>query len=356
MKRFLEAIPIPLCGIMLAIVSLGNLLQAVFTNIFKMEGLGYICHITCFIITFILLVLILLKVIFCFKMVVEMLENPETMGIFSCYSLTLMIWAGYLPEYIGDLPAQIVWWVGVLVHYTNMVIFTYKYVVHFKLPTLLPPWYIVYVGFALSGFSAQNFAPHWFGIAAFYIGFVCFWIIFFMLIKRERISPIPRMDEPTLCINAAIGICLTTYDRNFANPSPLVIAFLYLVSLAIWIWIMFKLPKLLKLPFYPTDSAFSFPFVVSAIASMETNKFAMAHGFDISIWNTPIIVIQTIVAVLMTGFAIWRFTIFIIHCLKDKTSAMRMMSLNMMKKSRNMDMSEGMNIKAIGKAMKVKLS
>lgn len=338
MKRFFEALPIPICGIMLAIVSLGNLLKAVFTNIFNLEGLGYLVYITCFILTFILLVLIALKYVICFKMFNEMLENPEMMGIFSCYSLTLMIWAGYLPTFIGDFQAQVVWWIGVLMHYTNMVIFTYKYVIHFKLPTLLPPWYIVYVGFALTGFSAQNFAPHWVGIAAFYIGFIGFWIIFFLLIYRSRISPIPRMDEPTLCINAAIGICLTTYVRNFTNPSLLVIAFLYIVSLAIWIWIIFRLPKMLKLPFYPTDAAFSFPFVVSAIASLETMNSLMKMGISIHTWNTPVVLIQTIVAVIMTTYAIVRFIIHIVNVLKGKNSENMMMKMNMMNIARNMQM------------------
>ncbi len=318
---------------MLAIVSLGNLLDSVCSKLLHLPGLGYIIYLCCFGITFILLILILLKIIFCFKMVRDMLENPEMMGIFSCYSLTLMIWAGYLPTFFSELPAEVVWWFGVLMHYTNMVIFTYKYVVHFKLPTLLPPWYIVYVGFALSGFSAQNFAPHWFGIAAFFIGFVCFWIIFFLLIKRNRISPIPRMDEPTICINAAIGICLTTYVRNFSHPWIFMIAFLYLVSLGMWIYIVVKLPKLIKLPFYPTDAAFSFPFVVSAIASLEAMNYAEKLGFFINSWNTPIVLIQTLVAVVMTCFTIYRFVKFIFKVMNGKEQSM--MKMNMMDKARD---------------------
>lgn len=345
MKHFLQLIPIPICGIMLAIVSLGNLLQATFTNLLGMPGLGYLIYISCFFLTLIFLILILLKIIFCFKMVVQMLKNPEIAGIFSAYSLTLMIFAGYLPQFLGNTVAEIVWWFGVLMHYTNMVLFTYKFVVvDFKLPTLLPPWYVVYVGFALSGFSAKNFAPGWFGAASFWFGFICFWIIFFMLLKRYKVSPIPRMDEPTLCINAALGICLTNYLRNFDHPWFFMVFGLFIIELIIWLWLIFKLPKWLKLPFYPTDSAFSFPFVVAAIASMETMKFLMNQGFMIHIWFEPLILIQTFVAVIMTIYALVRYIIFIVKALKNKDYSSKMAKMNMTDVARDMDMHEGIKL------------
>ena len=47
MKKFLKALPLPACGVMLGLAALGNLLQAVFTNIFGSAGTGdtlrYIC-------------------------------------------------------------------------------------------------------------------------------------------------------------------------------------------------------------------------------------------------------------------------------------------------------------------------
>ena len=47
MKKFLKALPLPACGVMLGLAALGNLLQAVFTNIFGSAGMGdtlrYIC-------------------------------------------------------------------------------------------------------------------------------------------------------------------------------------------------------------------------------------------------------------------------------------------------------------------------
>lgn len=356
MKRFLELIPIPLAGIMLAIISLGNILQAICSNMLNLPNLGYLIHMFCFTIGTILIIIYALKIIICFKMVIEMLENPEMFGTFSCFSMTIMIWAGYLTDITGNLSAEIIWWFGVLLHYTCMIIFTYKFVFHFNLPSLMPPWYVIYVGFALSGFSAKNFAPGWFGKAAFWVGLVGFWVIFFMLIKRIRVSPLPRMYEPTLCINAALGIILTSYVRNFDNPWPIVVYGLFIIEFLIWIWILFNLPKWLRLPFYPSDAAFSFPLVVTAISSMETMMFSMKNGFMLSEFLKPLILIQTLVALVLTILVIIRFSRYMIHAMKNKSLPKRMMAMNMMKVSRNMDMSEGMNTKAIGKAMKMNLS
>ena len=113
------------------------------------------------------------------------------------------------------------------------------------------------------------------------------------------------------------------------------IAFLYIVSHIIWIYIIFKLPKWLKLPFYPTDAAFSFPFVVSAIASLEAMMFSMKQGFDISAWNTPIVIIQTIVALILTLLTIYRFSKFIFEDLTSKKKSN--MGMNMMNKAREMN-------------------
>ncbi len=334
----MESLPIPVCAIMLAIVSLGNLLRAVCSNLLDLGGLGYLLQTFCGIVTLILLILMLLKFIFCFKMVVKMVENPEMAALFSAYTLTLMVFAGYLPPYTGTFVAEVLWWFGVLMHYTNMVLFTYKFViVDFKMPALLPPWYIVYVGFALSGFSAKDFAPHWFGIAAFIVGFICFWILFFIFLIKYRNHQIPRMDEPTLCINAALGICLTTYVRSFTHPWVIMIFFLYFSCLFIWIWILFHLPKWLKLPFYPTDSAFSFPFVVSAIASLEAQQALSQMGFYISAWNTPIVLLQTLVAVVMVSLTVYRFIKAIAHSLRIKNKTERSRALNMMNMARDRD-------------------
>lgn len=359
MKKFLEYLPIPICGVMLGIASLGNVLKMVCENMLGLPGLGYIIHVTFGFITAILLLLVLLKIIFCFRMVVVLLDNPEMGGIFFTYPMTLMIFASYLPDFVGQSAAEIFWWVGVLVHYTCMVIFTYKYVIRdFKLPELLPPWYIVYTGFALSGFDSTNYAPGWFGAASFWIGFICFWIIFFMLIKRYREYPIRRMDEPTLCINAAVGICLTSYVRNFAHPNVIMIFFLYFASLFIWIWIMFKLPKFLKLPFYPTDSAMSFPFVVSAIASMEGMRGLMEQGIMIRAWNYPIMLVQSIVALIMVFLIGYRFVKHMIISMREGKPTSRMMKMNMADKARDMQMHEGLspeNKKELGKAVHMQM-
>ncbi len=107
MKRFLEAIPLPIGGLISAFASMGNLLKAVFTQILKMPDLAQQLYHFCFIVTTILLFVMLLKMLFCFKMVVDAIENPEMFGIFTVYTLAIMVWTGYLPTFVNSQVAQV---------------------------------------------------------------------------------------------------------------------------------------------------------------------------------------------------------------------------------------------------------
>lgn len=307
MKQWLQRFPLAFCGVVLGIASLGNLLQALLKNQFKLPQAADILHITFGWIIAILLVVIILKLIFCTRQVDQQLKNPEVLGVFATFPMSLMVLAGYLEAWQHQI-AFAAWWFGFIIHAVIMVVFTWRYVIqHFSLRLVLPPWYVVYVGFALCGFNTKDYAPQWLGQVAFWIGLVCFTLIFFMLIARSMRYPTMPMYEPMFCINAAIGIVLTCYARNFADPSIAVILSLEIVSLLIWLWLIIRLFKWVKLPFYPSDAAFSFPFVVSAVASMETMKALKSASLAMG-WIMPVIYVQSAVAIGMVAFSVWKFT------------------------------------------------
>lgn len=58
---------------------------------------------------------------------------------------------------------------------------------------------------------------------------------------------------------------------------------LLLVSQISYLWVLFQLPKLLKLKFYPSYSAFTFPLAITAISLKLTNGFLTSQGKSIAL-------------------------------------------------------------------------
>jgi len=85
---------------------------------------------------------------------------------------------------------------------------------------------------------------------------------------------------------------------------------LAVISFALYILVLAGLIPLLQLRFYPSYSAFTFPFVISAIASKQTAGFLMKSGIEAS-YLQPIIWIQTILAVLLVCYTLLRYCIFL---------------------------------------------
>ena len=65
------------------------------------------------------------------------------------------------------------------------------------------------------------------------------------------------------------------------------------------------------MPFYPSYAAFTFPFVISAIAMKMTMNFLANNGYAIPFINY-LVLFQTIIATLLVIYTLIRFIIFII--------------------------------------------
>lgn len=306
MKRFLKILPLPVCGIMLALISLGSLLKMVCTTLLGQGPLGNTLQLFLGTAAVLLLLLIVLKIIVFPKMVFNALKNPEMLGIFCTFPMTLMLTGDFFAPYLGMRFGAVLWWSGVVLHLIIMVVFTLRYVIHFKWPTVLPPWYIVYTGFSLCGLDAPRFASPAFGAAAFRFGFICFWILFVLLLIRYRYIPVQRKNEPFYCINAAVGICTASYVRAFVPPAFSILLAMLIVNLAIYVAVLCLLPGLVHLPFYPSDAAFSFPFVVAASASMQLMMGFKTIGITLS-WLPEFVLFQTALAAVMVLYALWRY-------------------------------------------------
>ncbi|MBR5450569.1 MAG: hypothetical protein IKV78_04575, partial [Methanocorpusculum sp.] len=95
-----------------------------------------------------------------------------------------------------------------------------------------------------------------------------------------------------------ISIILAGYVQSFSLNGGIVSALL-LAEMFVLVLVLLQLPKLLKLPFYPSYAAFTFPFVVTATAYLFGIQSLVEAGFISVVWYVVPAVVILFAAVLV---------------------------------------------------------
>ena len=264
MNGLIKKLPIPIVGLMLALAALGNLVQSygnTYRNIFG-------------VLSAIILVLVLIKIIKYPSKVIESMDNPVVASVFPTLSMGIMLLATYIKPLSGFIAFGL-WTFGLVLHGVLIIYFTRKYVIGFKIEKLFPSWFIVYVGIVVGSVTAPVFNQNRIGEILFWFGFISYLFLLPLVLKRIFIvKKIPEPALPTLIILAApASLCLAGYISSFASKNMFIVYFLLVLSQLMLFYALLQLPKLLKLKFYPSYSAFTFPIVISAISLKLTNGF-----------------------------------------------------------------------------------
>ncbi|HDT5741270.1 TPA: permease, partial [Staphylococcus aureus] len=88
-----------------------------------------------------------------------------------------------------------------------------------------------------------------------------------IVFKRLKTYPLQTSIKPnTSTICAPFSLVAAAYVITFPKANDLIVIILLVLAQFFYFYIIFKLPKLLKEPFSPVFSAFTFPLVISATA------------------------------------------------------------------------------------------
>lgn len=301
MKNIIKRVPLPLCGVMLGLSALGNLLQS------YSEGIRYACGIA----AGVLLVLILLKWICYPKMLAEDLKNPIQASVAGTFSMSLMLLSVYIKPWLGAA-AMYIWLFAILLHIALIIYFTVKFIFRLQLSKVFASYYIVYVGIAVASITAPAYEKQSIGAAAFWFGFVTLIALLILVsVRYIKCKNAVEPAKPLICIYAApISLCIAGYVQSVASKSFAFLMTMYIAAFIVYVFALVEGIKCLKLPFYPSYAAFTFPFVISAIASKQTMACAAKMGTELSVLKY-IVLVQTIIAVAAVLYVLIRFLIFI---------------------------------------------
>lgn len=300
----LKKTPLPFCGVALGLAALGNLLST-YPN-------GATIKNVCGALSAIILIWLLIKFVTNFKAFAEELKNPIMGSIIGTYCMALMILGGY--KWPNAEVGKAIWCIGLILHVILIIYFTKEFVFKFGIKKVFTSWYIVYVGIVAMNINCADFGMQELGKMVFWFGFASTLVLLVLVTYRYLIiKDFMPPAIPLFCIyTAPVSLCLAGYMNTFNPPEPSLIYFMLILSLLIYVIVLVNLPRFLAMPFYPSYAAFTFPFVISAVAvKLTTAKFLTSSNPALASTTKMIFTVQTWIAAVLVAYALARYIMFI---------------------------------------------
>lgn len=301
----LKKTPLPFCGVALGLAALGNLLST-YPN-------GAIIKNVCGALSALILIWLFVKFVINFKAFAEEIKNPIMGSIIGTYCMALMILGGY--KWPNAEVGKIIWFIGLILHVILIIYFTKEFVFKFGIKKVFTSWYIVYVGIVAMNINCADFGMQELGKIVFWFGFASTLVLLVLVTYRYLIiKDFMPPAIPLFCIyTAPVSLCLAGYMNTFTPPEPSLIYFMLILSLLIYVIVLINLPRFLAMPFYPSYAAFTFPFVISAVAvKLTTAKFLTSSNPALANTTKMIFTVQTWIAAVLVAYALARYIMFII--------------------------------------------
>ena len=272
MKKFLEKYPVPISGLALGMAALGNLLKSYGETPRNLLG----------IIAFVIILLLTVKILSNIEGFKKAMESPVISGSFATYSMVIIILSAYLPNKAVGI---VFWYIGILIHVLLIVWFSVKYIPKRNIETIFTTWFIVYVGIVTVSVTAPWYKMPVFGKAAFWFGFVTYIVLLPIVLYRVfKVKKIPEPAIPTFAVFAApAALLLAGYISSFPEKNFIIFNLLIFLTVLFYLMVLLSMPKLLKLKFYPSFSAFTFPLVISGLALKLTTGVLKKAGVNVSV-------------------------------------------------------------------------
>ena len=305
MMRFIRAVPIPMAALALAFAALGNLMLKLPHGL----ELGEIVRYGCGIVSVILLILVILKLILDHPHARSELKTPVPLSVLPTVTMTLMLLCTYIKPFLGDATTYL-WYVVVATQVIIMLGFITRFVRDFKLESVFASWFVVAVGIVVASVTAPAMNAIFVGQIAFYIGLSLYIltlpVVIYRLVKR------PAMMEPftltTAIFTAPASLLLVGYLNSFAEQVDQTVVYALLVTAAVmYLYVSAKMISMLRVKFYPTYAAFTFPLVISATAFRQAHVFLTAQGFS---FFAPVAMLSMIIAITIVVYVFVRYIMY----------------------------------------------
>ena len=282
--------------------ALGNLLQS------YAEGIRLVCGV----ISTLLILAYIVKLFVARKDALQELSDPISLSVAATFPMAVMLLSVYVKPLIG-VAAQVIWFVAIALHIACIAIFSFCYIEKFNWKNVHASWFIVYVGIVVASVTAPAYALEAsIGTISFWFGFICLVVLLIVVsIKYVKHGLVPAPAQPLACIYAApTSLCVAGYIQSITPKfAPFLLGMLVVASIIYVASLIWCVRCLIK-PFFPSHAAFTFPFVISAIACKQTVACLVKFGQPIA-WLGGVATVETIIATVLCVVVLVRLLVFV---------------------------------------------
>lgn len=268
MREKIRHMPIPLSGVMLGFAALGNYLKS---SSVMLWGL-----MEC--IALFLLVLLILKILMFPRETAADMGNAAIAGASGTFSMGLMflgVGAAFVNRYAGAA----LWGIGLLLHILLILYFMGTFVLHFRLEQVYTTWFLVYVGITAAAATGSVFGMQRLGRVLVYWGLACTAALMVLITVRYVRIPVEKHYRPMTAIYAApVSLCLVGYIQSFDGTKERAVLILAFLAHVFYVFGLILAVRLIGKRFYPSFSAFTFPFINTAAATRLSASAAGQAG------------------------------------------------------------------------------
>lgn len=292
----IKIVPIPICGVILSLFGLGLFFKDVSiaaTEIFSFMGI-------------VLIACLLLKVFLFREESAEDLRSPVILGTSGTFPMALMILGALLKD-ISYSIGLAVWLIAFIGHVMLIVYFTKKHILNFSMELVYTNYFVVFIGIGMASITGAAFSLQAIVDLVFAFSFVSMIALLVLVSYRYLKVPIVKNPfKPLVCIYAApFSLVLCAFiQTSFPHNIDFIIA-LYVLSIIFYIFGLIKAVEYICLPFFPTFTAFTFPFVISATATKQVIN-ALNVNLDV------VLAVQAIIAIALVLYVLASYIRFVV--------------------------------------------
>lgn len=279
-------------------------------NVYESFGYGLIKHIV-MLFAVMILIAYLIKIINHYDVFRSEYSDTVSASLHAGFTMIVMILGSYYFNFNQTI-GRWMWFIGLVMHFTHIVIFTYRHVIKgINKETFVPSWFVTYNGVLVSTVVGKPMGIPILGKAIVYYGIFMFTLIVpFMVYRLIKHNLHELLTHTKAIILSPSSLCLVSYFNFIDKPNEIIVLLLYMSTLISLIFIIIMIPKFFSFKFTPGFAGLTFPMAIGLVSSMRMADYLKGIGQVVSgnICN-QIAGIQLILTTTIISFVIYNFAI-----------------------------------------------
>ena len=294
----MKKLPLVFSGCLLGLAGAGNLIAdtwPVLSHLFSLTGL-------------VLWIFFLILHLFNWEETKKELTKPPLLSGIATFPMAGMILSTYVFRLFPHLPliSQGLWWFSFLLDLALIAYFSRRFVGVEERASATPSWTVLYVGIAVAALTYPVVGLIQIAYLTVTFGFLatCFlYPLIYSDLKKKPLTPALLGQEGIYC--APFSLLLAALVRIGGVTLPTwALLLLMLVSQSFFIFVLTRLPNILKQGFQPAFSALTFPTIITATSLKIAQGIVKLPILDYLVFVETLLCLIILLFVL-SGYLIW---------------------------------------------------